>query len=151
VDHTGSMTAGEYNEFDFLINLSSLTGNSGIESDFLKSLGGEGGVILNAAFDYGHKTGPGNSVVNYYYNNGATTTSAQLTSGTFTANGTYQGFQGDWNQSFANPLTAGVADTFVPEPAMYSAAASMAALAGVIFIRRRSDNLGRPGCAAKKA
>lgn len=139
VDNSAGLTQGKYDTFDFLINLNSLAGNSEIEADFLKSLGGEAGIILHASFDAtGHTAIVNNKPTTVYnYNNGSTTTTANSTSTT------YQGFDGNWNQSFANPAAAGFADTFVPEPAIYSAAASIAALAGVIFIRRRSDNLGQ--------
>jgi hypothetical protein len=147
VDNSAGLTQGKYDEFDFLINLSSVTGNSEIEADFLKSLGGEAGIILHADFDATGHTAIVNHVPTtiYNYNNGSTTTTANSTSTT------YAGFDGNWNQSFANPVAEGNADTFVPEPAMYSGAASIAALTGAIFIRRRSDNSGRREDAAKKA
>lgn len=124
VNNTTGMTAGEYNEFDFLINLSSLTGNSAIEADFLKSLDGTGGIILNAGFSYG----PGV----YQANNGAIVNTANVGSTS------YQGFEGFWNQSFANPLAAGSANTFVPEPAIWPTAASLAAFAALALLRRKA-------------
>lgn len=100
--------SANYNEFDFLINLSSLTGNSEIMEDFLQSMGGTGGIIINANFDSAnHNTEIGGTSVN--------------------ASGA-EAFNGYWDQSFANPLAQGTADTFVPEPASYTWWASIAAL-----------------------
>ena len=126
VDHTATMTTGEYNEFDFLINLSSLSGNSQIVQDFLQSMGGTGGIIVNAGFDY-TKNGPF-----FLYNNGSTTTTANLDSTT------YQGFQGLWDQNFANPAGGGQANTFVPESAAYPWGASIAALMACACSVRRT-------------
>lgn len=133
VDHTATMTSGEYNQFDFLINLGSLTGNSQIVRDFLQSMGGTGGIILEAGFDYGH-TGilNGKPGIVYNANNDSTATTANVTYST------YQGFDGYWDQSFANQAGLGQANTFVPEPAAYPWGASIAALMACACSARRA-------------
>jgi hypothetical protein len=136
VDHTATMSTGEYNEFDFLIDLNSLAGNQQMVEDFLKGFGGtEGGIQINAGFDYGHVSG-GKTV--YNYNNGSKTTTANV----IPPASSYEGFDGIWNHSFANPLAAGTADTFVPEPVVYPVAASAVALAGVVLVRRKNGRVG---------
>lgn len=100
--------SANYNEFDFLINLGSLTGNSLIMEDFLQSMGGVGGIIINANFNSANH----NTVI----------------SGTTVNASGAEAFNGNWDQSFANPLAQGTADTFVPEPAAYPWWASIAAL-----------------------
>jgi hypothetical protein len=130
VDPGKPLTAGTYNEFDFLIDLSSLTGNAAIVADFLKNVGGTGDIILDANFDYGHKVGPQTL---FSGNNGSTTTTAATTSST------YVGFNGNWNQSFSNPLGAGVSDSFVPEPSAYALAGAVMALLGLASVRRKAS------------
>lgn len=132
VDHTATMTTGEYNEFDFLVNLGSLSGNTELLQDFLQSMGGTGGIRINANFDYtGHLS---SSKTVYNVNNGSTTT----TINEIPPPTTYGGFQGYWDQSFANPLNAGTADTFVPEPKAYPWGASIAALTACACCARRT-------------
>jgi len=136
VDHTATRSTGEYNQFQFLINLKTVSGNPAIVADFLKNLGGEGGISLNAAFDYtGHTVLQGGNppTTVYNYNNGSTATTANLTSTT------YQGFNGLWDQNFANPMAAPVADSFVPEPSFYSVAASLAVLVSLPSFRRKAN------------
>jgi hypothetical protein len=110
--------SANFNEFDFLINLGSLTGNSEILQDFLQSMGGTGGIIINANFNSANH----NSTI------GGTTVNA---SGA-------EAFNGNWDQSFANPEAAGTADSFVPEPAAYPFGASIAALAACAGCARRA-------------
>jgi hypothetical protein len=50
-------------------------------------------------------------------------------------------FNGDWTRSFSSINGAGVADAFVPEPVAYPLAAGVAALSGLLFVRRKSSNL----------
>ena len=139
VNNSAGLTQGKYDEFDFLINLKSITGNAAIVSDFLKYIGGDGGIILNSVFDAtGHTAIVGGKPTTVYnYNNGSTATSANLTSTN------YQGFDGLWNQNFANEAGQGYANTFVPEPARFSAMASLAAAAGLVFGRRRFSQPAR--------
>ena len=140
VNNSAGLTQGKYDEFDFLINLKSITGNAAIVSDFLKYIGGDGGIILNSVFDAtGHTAIVGGKPTTVYnYNNGSTATSANLTSTN------YQGFDGLWNQNFANEAGQGYANTFVPEPARFSAMASLAAAAaGLVFGRRRFSRPAR--------
>jgi hypothetical protein len=115
--------SANFNEFDFVINLGSLTGNSQIVSDFLEGVGKFGGIIINANF---------NSAFHNSTISGTTVNAAGA-----------EAFNGNWDQNFANPEASGTADTFVPESAAYPWGASIAALIACTGCARRLSPLAR--------
>lgn len=124
VDPSGNPTsaqAGKYDLFEFIFDVTG--GNSAIVADYM-GLGGTGGIILDANFDV---------TAAYGGNNGLTTTTLATTHPTI-----YQGFNGDWTKNFSNPLNAGVANTFVPEPSAYPLMGGVMAVIVIAVARRKS-------------